>query len=131
MAEAPGFEVLDISLVRGADNGRERREVLWLSADSSQGSVWAVPVPVPDLMAALKPATPGAGPPDAASKRPLDWLDHSIRESRPERENGLQLGRELSRTAFGTAVVRELFNRARGVAASARPTTSPNGLGSS
>ena len=106
MAEARQFEVLDISLVLGAGEPGGAQQNLWLTADSSQGSVRAVPVPMPDLARIL-----------GSDTRPVDWLDGSIRNSQADRELGLALGRELSATLFGPQVVRELFDRARGVAA--------------
>ena len=79
---------------------------VWLSANSSQGSVYGVPRPKPDWA------------PDLSSLP--DWMSNAVRLARREAgEAAIQVGKQLSDLVFGVPDVAALFQQARGAAASA------------
>jgi hypothetical protein len=80
---------------------------LWLSANSSQGSVYGVPRVAPAWALGDQAA-------------PADWLSVAVRHA--QREAGqvaLDVGRQLTDLIFGVPDVDALFQQARGAAASA------------
>lgn len=92
------LEVFDLSVL-GAG------EYLWLSANSSQGSVYGIPRAVPswDL------------PADVST--PSEWLTQVVRGADPTAEGTARnIGAELSSLVFGVPDVVALFQQARGAA---------------
>ena len=80
---------------------------VWLSANSSQGSVYGVPRTAP--VWALD-----------GQSAPADWLSVAIRHAQREAgDQALQVGHQLSELIFGVPDVSSLFQQARGAAASA------------
>ena len=97
MTGSGAFEVLDISLVLGAG---EAGAVLWLTADSRQGSVRAVPVAVPDF----KPLV-GDG-------EPVGWCSLAPRSDYPYLRQTTWRGRSEDRDDPGIWAVTCLVTRA-------------------
>lgn len=98
---APGrpFEVFDVSVLGAADH-------VWLSVNSSQGSVFGVSRPLP------------AWPAEASE--PVRWLSDAVRQARPEAgEQARQVGRILTDLVFAVPDVAAMLLQARGAAAAA------------
>ena len=79
---------------------------VWLSANSSQGSVYGIPRKKPVWPPGLKPLA--------------DWMSDAVRFAQPEAwDDAIKVGKQLSDLVFGVPDVAALFQQARGVAASA------------
>jgi hypothetical protein len=97
-ASARPLEVFDLSVLGAGDH-------LWLSASSSQGSVYGIPRSLPTWA-----LTDGV-------QTPSDWLTRVVLGADPRAEDTARtIGRTLSDLVFGVRDVLSLFQQARGAA---------------
>ena len=99
MAFTRPLEPFDVSVLRAAD------DALWVSAVCRQGTIHAVPRPLPTWPVELGGAQPGA------------WLTTSVLHGLPIADHALALGRVLGDIVFGLPEIAALFEQTRGVAA--------------
>ncbi|RZL80941.1 MAG: CHAT domain-containing protein [Rhodococcus sp. (in: high G+C Gram-positive bacteria)] len=100
---APGFEELEISVLRAGDH-------VWLSAQSRMGSVFAVRRSVPEWKL----------PNDVTGKTvdaPSDWLTDTVRHARTDAaSHAFDVGKVLTDLVFGVPDIVTLLQQSRGIA---------------
>ncbi|MFD6063597.1 CHAT domain-containing protein [Rhodococcus wratislaviensis] len=103
MGPTPGFEALEISVLRAGDH-------VWLSAQSRMGSVFAVRRPIPEWKL----------PNDVTGKTidtPSDWLTDTVRHARTDAAtHALDVGQVLTDLVFGVPDIVTLLQQSRGLA---------------
>ncbi len=99
MAFTRPLEPFDVSVLRADHN------TLWVSAVCRQGTIHAVPRPLP------------VWPAEVVDGRPGRWLTNSVRHALPEQATATTIGRALGDVIFGLPEIAALFEQTRGIAA--------------